>query len=54
MSYPKWLYHKDKEALIVKSEDEHKALGDEWAESPADFEKADAAPEKPKRKKKEA
>ena len=36
MSYPKWLYHPTKAALIVPDEAAHKALGDEWKESPAD------------------
>lgn len=39
MSYPKWKYHAKLEAKIVHSEDEEKALGKEWAESPAEFQK---------------
>ena len=51
MSYPKWLYHAEKEARIVQDEAAHKALGAEWVESPAAFEKkapealGDAVPE---------
>ena len=37
MSYPKWKYHKTAEPKVVNSEDEEKALGNEWAESPTDF-----------------
>lgn len=39
-SYPKWLYHPTKDAQIVTDEAAHKALGDEWAESPAAFSKS--------------
>jgi hypothetical protein len=42
MSYPKWLYHPTQEARIVPDEAAHKALGPEWAESPADFAKESA------------
>lgn len=35
-SYPKWLYHSAKAPVLVKDEAEHKALGAEWFESPAD------------------
>lgn len=35
--YPKYLYHKEKDPVIVKSEEEHKSMGDEWLESPAHF-----------------
>jgi hypothetical protein len=34
--YPKWLYHSKCEPKVVKSEVEHKALGGDWKESPAD------------------
>jgi hypothetical protein len=48
MSYPKWKYHAVKEALIVGSEAEERALGEGWAESPAEFikeePKGDAVP----------
>lgn len=39
--FPSWRYHKDKEAVIIHSEAEEKALGAGWVESPADV---DAAP----------
>ncbi len=39
-SYPKWLYHAKKDAVIVQNEEEHRALGSEWVESPADIQKA--------------
>ena len=39
MGYPKWKYHAEKPALIVHSEEEEKALGKGWAESPAAFKK---------------
>ena len=35
-SYPKWLYHPTEPAKVVQNEAEHKALGPEWVESPAD------------------
>lgn len=37
VQYPKWKYHPKKEALIVQSHAEEKALGSGWFESPADF-----------------
>lgn len=40
MSYPKWKYHAEKSAVVVDSAEAEKALGDGWAESPADFEKS--------------
>lgn len=33
--YPKFLYHKDKQPMIVKSIEEEIALGDGWYDSPA-------------------
>jgi hypothetical protein len=36
-SYPKWLYHPSKDAVVVPDEEAHKALGPGWYESPADF-----------------
>lgn len=48
--YPKWLYHRTLPAVIVNNPDEHKALGDGWAESPADFEVSEEAPVKKARK----
>ena len=49
-SYPKWLYHPTKEAVVVQDEAAHKALGAGWVESPADVKpevhkKAEAAEE---------
>jgi hypothetical protein len=35
--YPSWRYHRELPALIVKSEEEDKALGEGWADSPARF-----------------
>lgn len=49
MQYPKWLYSKDKESKLVKSEDEHKALGSEWKESPAECEEKKPAKKKAKK-----
>lgn len=40
-SYPKWLYHSTKAPALVADEAAHKALGTEWAETPAAF-KAEA------------
>jgi len=36
-AYPTWRYHATKEAVIVKDEDEDRALGEGWADSPAKF-----------------
>ena len=35
-TYPKWLYHAAREAVVVADEAAHKALGPGWFESPAD------------------
>lgn len=35
--YPKWLYHATEHSIIVASREEQDALGDEWAETPAEF-----------------
>lgn len=37
-NYPKWLYHKTDGAKLIQNEDEHKELGKDWKESPAEFE----------------
>jgi hypothetical protein len=50
-SYPKWLYHPTKEALVVPDEAARKALGAGWYESPADFPKTTAPPSAPQPKK---
>lgn len=52
MVYPKWLYHKEEEPMLVKSKEQHEALGDEWKESPADFPAEEEGAEKPKRRRK--
>lgn len=38
--YPKVLYHETKGSKTVASEAEHEALGEDWVESPAEFEEA--------------
>lgn len=43
-SYPKWLYHPSKPAVVVDGEAAHRALGAGWVESPADF-RTEAAPQ---------
>lgn len=35
--YPKFLYHKEKDPIVVKDAEEHKALGSGWKDSPAHF-----------------
>ena len=35
--YPRWMYHRTKPAVIVKSQQEEAALGEGWADSPAAF-----------------
>jgi hypothetical protein len=53
MQYPTWLYKKVKGeivAMVVKSELEHEAIGEGWADTPAAFDEAPKE-EKPKRKK---
>ncbi len=37
MNYPKWKYHAALAAVVVQDEAADKALGDEWAETPAAF-----------------
>lgn len=34
ISYPKWLYHKNEAPKIVKTKEEHEALGEGWHETP--------------------
>jgi hypothetical protein len=43
--YPKYLYHATKQPVIVKSQDEHEAIGDDWAESPAEVSSLTEEPE---------
>ncbi len=40
--YPSWRYHKTELAKIIHSHEEHEALGDDWAQSPAAFEEVAA------------
>lgn len=35
--YPKWLYHAEKEAVLVVDHAAHRALGAGWYESPAEI-----------------
>lgn len=42
IEYPKFLYHHEQAPKIVKSKEEHEALGKEWMESPAEIEAAKA------------
>lgn len=37
--YPKYLYNEKGEAILVQNKEEHKALGGDLKESPADFKK---------------
>lgn len=37
IEFPKWKYHPAKPALIVDDEGAERALGAEWADSPAHF-----------------
>ena len=57
MSFPKWKYHHANEPKLVNSEAEELSLGEEWGESPAEFETAETYvehmqewPEKPAKK----
>jgi hypothetical protein len=52
--YPKVLYHATEGEKTVASQEEHEALGDEWVESPAEFEKKEAKAAKPEGDKKSA
>ena len=52
--YPKWLYHRTNDPVIVNDPDEHLALGRGWEESPVDGEAPELEvedPGKPKGKK---
>lgn len=35
MSYPKWLYHAEEGSCLVRTPEQHEAMGDGWCESPA-------------------
>lgn len=48
--YPSWRYHASLEPKLVKDESEDRALGAEWSDSPAAFDKSqDKKPEAPKK-----
>lgn len=47
--YPKWLYHRTENPVVVYDPDEHAAKGDGWAEAP--FTGDDPEEVKPKGKK---
>jgi hypothetical protein len=34
IEFPKWVYHKTKDAVVVHSDDELKSLGKGWSEKP--------------------
>lgn len=63
MSYPKFLYHRDFEPMLVKNAEQEKKLGAEWKDTPAAFEghvescpevtAAQTDPTKPRMKKKD-
>lgn len=36
IEFPKWVYHKTKDAIIVHTDDEIKALGKGWSEKPVE------------------
>lgn len=36
--YPKYKFHKDREAVLVKTKEEDEKLGTDWKNSPKDFE----------------
>lgn len=42
--FPKWKYHKEKKAVVVKTPEEEKALGPGWADSPAAFQAGPIGP----------
>ena len=46
IEYPKWKYHATEQPVVVESAEQEEALGKEWADSPAAFEKK-AAPATP-------
>lgn len=47
--FPKWLYHAELPARIVKTPEEQIALGEGWADSPAAFEHKPEELPKPKK-----
>ena len=49
-SYPKWLYHSEKEPRVVADVAAHQALGAGWVESPALLELKPKTEKKPGRK----
>lgn len=42
--YPAWRYHRELPAKIIQDEAEDKALGPDWAKTPAAFDKLDPPP----------
>lgn len=44
IEYPKWLYHPEKEAIVVPDKEAHEALGHGWYDTPAKFPKPESAP----------
>jgi hypothetical protein len=52
--FPKWKYHATEPARVVHDEAAETALGDDWAESPADHQPASAEPAPVKRGRKPA
>jgi hypothetical protein len=44
--YPKWVYHKTKEAQIVRSDEELALLGDGWVNSRAEARQMSERPQK--------
>lgn len=57
IEYPKFLYHKEKGKILIKSVEEEKELGQGWKDTPAAFLKQDEAKEtvlEEKEEKKEA
>jgi hypothetical protein len=47
IEFPKWKYHKNRKAQLVKNAEEEEALGPGWADSPAAFQTKKPAPAEP-------
>lgn len=41
--FPKWLYHRSLDPVLVSSPDEESQLGKDWSETPATFDEDEAA-----------
>jgi hypothetical protein len=52
LEYPKWMYCKNQEAVIVMCEADKLALGKDWAETPAAFDDAKETEKKKSKKEK--